>query len=193
METENRMLKETVKRYRQMLQTYGVQPEDLDLNTYQQSNHVGANGFTANVSFQSKSQSATNDSSSDTAGRDIITVIPLLTNPPPPSNDPGLKLFRGKKLDLFGMQIDGAQFDDEFEDTETAKSYQGLLAAQQKVWMNPTATSPTAYLPETKDRATDWATWFFKAVNPYAPTLHKPDMFKLVSCIQFQLRWFLIL
>jgi hypothetical protein len=186
------MLRETVKHYQQVMQSYGIPIDEIELNTQQQSNNTPSNGFTTNVSFQSKSQTAANDSPPDSSNQNTITVIPLLTNPPPPSNDPGLKLFRGTKLDLFGMQIDGSEFDDEFRDTETAKSYQGILAAMQKSWRNPSTSPETSRIPETKGRACDWATWFFKAVNPYAPILHKPDVFNLVSISNFYLGIFLL-
>ena len=167
------MLRDVAKQYRQVLQKYGIPPEEIELIAQQ------SNGFASTPQSHSKSQASVNRPSVD--ANNVITVVPLLTKRTAPSNHPSLKLFNGTKLDLFGMQIDGSEFDDEFEDTESAKSYQGLLAAQQKAWTDPTRQHTASRIPETKARAMDWATWYFRTIHPYAPALHKPDTFRLVS------------
>jgi hypothetical protein len=42
---------------------------------------------------------------------------------------------------------------------------------------------PDAQLPATKEDALQWARWYFLAVNPFAPAIHKPDMFALVRFV----------
>ena len=112
-----------------------------------------------------------------TTAAGISTIIPTLSRPSLPSSHPGLELFRGTKLSLFGREIDGSQFDDSFQDTRSPKSYQGLMIIQQQ---NHENNIPDAQLPATKEDALQWARWYFLAVNPFAPAIHKPDMFALV-------------
>jgi transcription factor-like protein len=111
----------------------------------------------------------------------VSTVVPLYTDPPPPTNHPGLKLFQGTKLNLFGMQIDGAEFDDEFEDIETVKSYQGLLQCQKKALVNPGSYSEADRIPQDKATALHWTSLYFQIVNPYTACLHKPHVYQLLD------------
>lgn len=161
------------------MQNYGVPTDEIDASAGQ-SQRVGLNGLSCNPARQSKSQASVGSPSSQSSSQSLMTVIPLLTRPEQPKNQTGLKLFFGTKLDIFGMQIDGAEFDDEFQDTETVKSYQGLLIAQKAALSNP-RYDEAGKLPAVKSEAMEWARWYFMAIHPFAPVVHKRDFMALVS------------
>jgi hypothetical protein len=169
LEDDNRLLRAQVQALVQRLKDYNIDPGDLQ--------------YSANGSHSSPRPSWTNGQppTPPSSLGTISTVIPTITKPSPPSSHLGVELFRGKKLSLFGREIDGSQFDDSFQDTRSPKSYQGLMTLQQQ---NRENNIPDAQLPATKSDALQWARWYFLAVHPFAPVIHKPDMFALVrgSC-----------
>jgi hypothetical protein len=86
-------------------------------------------------------------------------------------------MLRGAKLSLFGMQIDATEFGDGFDDTDSPKSYEGLIT----LLSGQRSTIPAAQMPPTLREAKGYAEWYFKTLNPYSPAIHKPDVYAMVK------------
>ena len=98
-----------------------------------------------------------------------------------------LSAINGTALTILGMEIDIADFDssdmDEPKDGTTSaalynKSYQSFL--QTALNINPRKSKVD--LPD-RELAFQYADWYFLALNPYTPVLHKPTHMALV-CLQ---------
>jgi hypothetical protein len=85
-------------------------------------------------------------------------------------------MLRGAKLSLFGMQIDATEFGDGFDDTDSPKSYEGLIT----LLSGQRSAIPAAQMPPTLREAKGYAEWYFKTLNPYSPAIHKPDVYAMV-------------
>jgi hypothetical protein len=178
LENENRKLKIQAQHYRSVLEYFGISPDDPYSGQPQRN---GPDRSSCVPATQTKSQASVESPSSQSNSQNVITVVPLLTKPEPPKNQPGIKLFNGTKLEIFGMRIDAAEFDDEFEDTKTVKSYQGLLLRQKAALSNPHGHDEAEKLPKSKSEALQWARWYFLAIHPFAPVVHKADFMALVG------------
>lgn len=96
-----------------------------------------------------------------------------------------LSSIKGTALSILGMEIDIADFDsvdmDEpdpsvFHPQLYNKSYQAFL--QTSLNINPRLEKVD--LPPREEGIT-FATWYFRVINPYTPTLHKPTFMATVS------------
>jgi hypothetical protein len=96
-----------------------------------------------------------------------------------------LSSIKGTALSILGMEIDIADFDsidmDEPDSTSVFnpqlynKSYQAFLQSA----LNINHTIEKVELPPRQEGMT-YAQWYFRALNPYMPLLHRPTFFKLV-------------
>ncbi|KAF2666335.1 hypothetical protein BT63DRAFT_56301 [Microthyrium microscopicum] len=190
LEDDVRSLKATLVEYHTRLKALGehVQPLPPGLSYPEEDSRSYPNGQTLPTESQrnwparanTMSSSATTPQRTSTAPS-ISTIIPMLSNPPPPSSNPDLRMLMGTKVSLFGMEIDGTTFDDTFGDTESPRSYQGVLALT--AMYNSGQIQIHAPLPSTKNEALHYAGLYFKLVNPYAPVLDKRDMFSRLDKI----------
>lgn len=96
-----------------------------------------------------------------------------------------LSSIKGTVLSIFGMEIDIADFksidmDEPHKSTFHTrlynKSYQSFI--QSALNINDRIEKPD--LPNRRD-GLSYADWYFRALNPYSPLLHKPSFIKLVS------------
>lgn len=96
-----------------------------------------------------------------------------------------LSSIKGTALSILGMEIDIADFEsmdmDEPDPTLLHaqlynKSYQAFL--QTALNVNPRLEK--VELPQREEGLT-YAQWYFRALNPYLPLLHRPTFFKLVK------------
>lgn len=102
-----------------------------------------------------------------------------------PGNSP-LSSIKGTSLSILGMQIDVADFDSlDMDEPDTSsgyrsalynKSYQAFL--QSTLGVNPKLQN--VELPG-RDKGFQYVEWYFRALNPYMPLLHKPTFVRLVS------------
>ncbi|PVH87083.1 hypothetical protein DL98DRAFT_480037 [Cadophora sp. DSE1049] len=121
----------------------------------------------------------------------IFRPLPTLTTGTCGSNYLGvsagnsnLSAIKGTALSILGMEIDIANFDswdmDEPKDDHNTelynKSYQSFL--QTALNVNPRMTN--VELPE-RAIGFEYAIWYFRALNPYTPLLHKPTFMKLLT------------
>ncbi len=94
------------------------------------------------------------------------------------SADSVLSPIKGTSLSLFGMEIDLADFvPSDWDEASSPRSYHQFLALA----FNKYPKTHKAELPDTYAECENYATWFFRFINPYAPVLHKPDFMALVS------------
>jgi hypothetical protein len=105
----------------------------------------------------------------------VSNVFPILTKPISPSLNPSMSMLRGTKLSVFGRHINAVEFGDGFDDTESPKSYEGLIS----ILSGPREAVPVAKIPASYEGAKMYLDWYFKTLNPYSPTLHKPDTYAL--------------
>jgi hypothetical protein len=101
-----------------------------------------------------------------------------------------LSSIKGTALSILGMEIDIADFDsldmDEpdpssgFNPQLYNKSYQAFLQSA----LNLNHTIEKVELPARQEGMT-YAEWYFRALNPYMPVLHRPTFFKLVCRIHY--------
>ena len=87
----------------------------------------------------------------------------------------------GSQLELFGMKIDLAEFlPPESDPYLSAMSYQTFLS-------HAFSKSQQTYQPPlpSHDLCKVYAEWFFRGISVFAPILHKPHFFKLMSRIYF--------
>jgi hypothetical protein len=106
-----------------------------------------------------------------------------------PGNSP-LSSIKGTSLSILGMQIDVADFDsidmDEpnnssgFRSALYNKSYQAFL--QSTLGVNPKLQNVELPSP---DKGFQYAEWYFRALNPYMPLLHKPTFMRLVRQVHY--------
>ncbi|KAK0104418.1 hypothetical protein ONS95_004711 [Cadophora gregata] len=96
-----------------------------------------------------------------------------------------LSAIKGTALTILGMEIDIANFDswdmDEPKDEQSKanlynKSYQSFL--QTALNVNPKVTN--VELPE-RSLGFEYASWYFRALNPYTPLLHKNTHMKMLA------------
>lgn len=101
------------------------------------------------------------------------------------SGNPYLSSIKGTVLSILGMEIDIADFDsvdmDEpdpsvFHPQLYNKSYQAFL--QTSLNINPRIEKVD--LPPREEGIT-YASWYFRVINPYTPTLHKATFMATVS------------
>lgn len=93
------------------------------------------------------------------------------------SANPLLSPVEGTQLSLFGMKLDLAEFLPPEEDPESDPlSYQTFLRHSY-------GRSSQIYKPALPNysHCTTLAEWYFKAVQPFVPIIHKPDYMKLLS------------
>jgi hypothetical protein len=94
-------------------------------------------------------------------------------------SNPAFIFLRGTKLSLFGMQIDLAEFAEDYEDVESPQTFSGFVhyanASNVKGHVQPPP------LPPTLKQAREYAHWFLMFLNTYTPLLDKREVDKLVS------------
>jgi hypothetical protein len=89
-------------------------------------------------------------------------------------------MLMGPKVSVFGMEIDGIEFDNNFGmDQKSPKSYQGMWYLTSEYHAG--RQTMTAHLPPNKVEAKRLAEQYFMGVGPFAPVLDKRDMDRLVS------------
>jgi hypothetical protein len=96
-----------------------------------------------------------------------------------------LSSIKGTALSILGMEIDIADFDSiDMDEPDSSsvfnpqlynKSYQAFLQSA----LNINHTIEKVELPPRQEGMT-YAQWYFRALNPYMPLLHRPTFFKLV-------------
>lgn len=90
--------------------------------------------------------------------------------------NPGFAMLRGTKLSLFGVHIDLAEFADDSSDLDSPQTYEGFM----KHVFGRTQPSQPAALPDNLQCAQEYATWYFRFLNPYTPVIDKRDLHELV-------------
>lgn len=89
-----------------------------------------------------------------------------------------LSPIKGMHLTFFGADIDVGEFvPDQADDATSPVSYKRFLdLALNRI---PNIREPP--LPATQAECEQYATWYFRSINPYAPVLHKPSIMELVG------------
>jgi len=94
---------------------------------------------------------------------------------------PNLSPIQGMHLMFFGADIDIGEFvPDQADDATSPVSYKRCV----DLAMNRIPDIQEPQLPPTQAACEEYATWYFRSVNPYTPVLHKPSMMQLVSSVQ---------
>lgn len=88
-------------------------------------------------------------------------------------------MLRGTKLSLFGMQIDLAEFAEDYEDMESPQTFSGFIHYANGSNVKGSVQPPP--LPPTLKQAREYAHWFLMFLNTYTPLLDKREVDKLVS------------
>ena len=95
-------------------------------------------------------------------------------------SNPAFSMLRGTKLSLFGMQIDLAEFAEDYTDMESPQTFSGFIyhasGSSHREHMQPPP------LPPSLKQAREYAHWFFMFLNTYTPLLDKREMDDLVCC-----------
>ena len=93
-------------------------------------------------------------------------------------SNPAFSMLRGTKLSLFGMQIDLAEFAEDYSDMDSPQTFSGFIyhanASNAREHVQP------PQLPPSLKQAREYAHWFFMFLNTYTPLLDKREMDRLV-------------
>jgi len=99
-----------------------------------------------------------------------------------------LSAIKGTALSILGMEIDVANFDswdmddpkdDQMKNNPYNKSYQSFLQTALNAHTSGLPRIQNVELPE-RALGFEYASWYFRALNPYTPLLHRPTFMKLV-------------
>lgn len=93
------------------------------------------------------------------------------------STNPAFSMLRGTKLSLFGMQIDLAEFAEDFMDMDSPQTFSGFIYHANASNAKEHLVAPS--LPPNLKQAREYASWYFSFLNSYTPVLDKRDMDKL--------------
>ena len=94
-------------------------------------------------------------------------------------SNPAFSMLRGTKLSLFGMQIDLAEFAEDYTDMESPQTFSGFIHYANSSNVKDHVQPPA--LPPSLKQAREYSHWFFMFLNTYTPLLDKREMDRLVS------------
>lgn len=182
LEVENRFLRAKLQEYHQKLLDLGVPLAELQVPTSNTHTTSPAKGPSLQYWDPQQDNGSPHRDTTERHGSASSNVEPSqfskhINNRPGTSIlNPGFAMLRGTKLSLFGMQMDLAEFADDSSDLDSPKTFDGFMK-HALGRMQPSRHAP---LPDTLQSAQEYASWYFRFLNPYTPVVDKRDMHELV-------------